>query len=180
VQAYVALLRGVNVGGKNRLPMKELAGLCEQAGLLRVRTYIQSGNVIFEATEAMARKASAALCAAIEARFGFRSPVIVRSADELAEVIGGNPFLQAGAAEGELHVAFLQDAPDAAQVASLDPNRSPGDEFRVIGREVYLRCPKGVGQTKLTNAWLDSRLKTISTGRNWRTVRTLLEIAQAL
>jgi len=104
--------------------------------------------------------------------------VILRSVEELAAVVRGNPFLQAGAAESELHVAFLQEVPEAARVAALDPNCSPGDEFRVIGREVYMRLPNRAGQCKLTNAWMDSRLATVSTGRNWRTVCALLEMAQ--
>jgi uncharacterized protein (DUF1697 family) len=81
-------------------------------------------------------------------------------------------------AENHLHVLFLADQPGAAAVASLDPDRSPPDAFVVRGREIYLRCPNGVGTTKLTNAWFDSRLATISTGRNWRTVLKLFELAK--
>jgi len=178
VANFVALLRGVNVGGKNLLPMKELSRMFEEAGCANVLTYIQSGNVRFSASPAKAAKLPGVISARIAERFGYRTPVILRSADELGETIHNNSFLQAGAPENHLHVLFLADRPDAAAIASLDPDRSPTDAFVVCGREIYLQCPNGVGNTKLTNAWFDSRLATISTGRNWRTVLKLFELAQ--
>lgn len=174
----MAFLRGVNVGGKNLLPMKELAGLCTASGCTQVRTYIQSGNVIFQAPQSQAGGLPVLIAQAITLRFGYRTPVILRSVEELGEVIRNNPFLQAGAAENWLHVLFLANLPDPVQVAALDPNRSPTDTFFVRSREIYLQCPNGVGNTKLGNAWFDSRLATISTGRNWRTVLKLFELAQ--
>jgi uncharacterized protein (DUF1697 family) len=175
---YVALLRGVNVGGKNILPMADLSRMFEEAGCAGVRTYIQSGNVRFSASQAKAAKLPSLIAARIAEQFGHRTPVLLRSAEELGETIRNNSFLQAGAPENHLHVLFLADQPDPGAVASLDPDRSPPDAFVVRGREIYLRCPNGVGVTKLTNAWFDSRLATISTGRNWRTVLKLLELAQ--
>jgi uncharacterized protein (DUF1697 family) len=177
--SYVALLRGVNVGGKNLLPMKQLAGLFEQAGCASVRTYIQSGNVLFRAREQQAAKVPSLVSEAIAAQFGHRPPVLLRSSEELAQTVRANPFLPAGEYEKFLHVMFLESHPEAVRIASLDPDRSPPDTFVVRGREIYLRCPNGAGGTKLTNAWFDSRLATISTGRNWRTVLKLLELAQA-
>jgi uncharacterized protein (DUF1697 family) len=177
VPAYVALLRGINVGGKNLLPMKDLVSLFEEAGCAAVRTYIQSGNVIFQASPAKAGKLPALIANGIADRFGHRPPVLLRTVDELAETIRHNPFLQAGASENWLHVLFLAGQPDAKSVASLDPDRSPPDRYLVRGLEVYLQCPNGVGNTKLTNAYFDSKLATISTGRNWRTVLKLFELA---
>ena len=177
---YVALLRGVNVGGKNLLPMKLLVPLCEQAGCSRVRTYIQSGNVVFEATSKQAGQVGTAIATAIEGQFGFRSPVIVRSADEFDDIITHNPFLKTDSPEPWLHVMFLQTRPDPGRVAALDPDRSPPDKFEVRGREIFLACPNGVGQTKLTNAWFDSKLATVSTGRNWRTVCKLRDMAREI
>ena len=175
---FVALLRGVNVGGKNLLPMAELSRMFEEAGCANVLTYIQSGNVRFSASQAKAAKLPGVISARIAERFGYRTPVILRSADELGETVRNNSFLHAGAPENHLHVLFLADQPEAAAIASLDPDRSPPDAFVVRGREIYLQCPNGVGNTKLTNAWFDSRLATISTGRNWRTVLKLFELAQ--
>ncbi len=174
---WVALLRGINVGGKNSLPMKELAAIFEKAGARAVVTYIQSGNVVFEAGAKEAAKLPAAVGAAIAVRHGFSSPVVLRSEAELRAVAESNPFLVAGESEELCHVAFLAARPAAKLVSALDPDRSPGDRFAVVGREVFLHCPKGYGQTKLTNQWLDSKLATVSTVRNWRTVRKLLELA---
>jgi uncharacterized protein (DUF1697 family) len=178
VPNYVALLRGVNVGGKNLLPMTDLARMFEEAGCTSVRTYIQSGNVRFSVSQSKATKLPGLISGRIADQFGYRTPVLLRSAAELEETIRNNSFLHAGAPENHLHVLFLADQPDAAAIASLDPDRSPPDAFVVRGREVYLRCPNGVGGTKLTNAWFDSRLSTISTGRNWRTVLKLFEMAK--
>ena len=174
---HVALLRGVNVGGKHRLPMRDLAEMFRDAGCADVRTYIQSGNVVFAAGAALARRVPGIVGDAIERRFGFDTPLVIRTAGELAEIVRRNPFVKAGADPATLHVAFLRDRPGRAQIAALDPGVSPPDEFRVNGREVYLRCPNGVGRSKLTAPYFDTRLKTVSTARNWRTVLALLDMA---
>ena len=172
---HAALLRGINVGGKNKLPMKSLTELFVEAGCSDVRTYIQSGNVVFSAPDRIARRISVLISGAILARFGLRVPVVTRTAAELREVVRNNPFLRAGADAGTLHVAFLATLPDPSKLAVLDPKRSPPDAFAVRGREIYLHCPNGMGRTKLSNAYFDSKLGTISTVRNWRTVLHLLE-----
>ena len=173
----VALLRGINVGGKNKLPMKELAALFVDAGCEEVRTYIQSGNVVFRTGSAAGEEISSIISASILERYGYQVPVITRTAGELQEIMEANPFVEAGAETDKLHVMFLAALPDSASVESLDPTRSPGDEFMVLGREVYLHCPNGVARSKLTNSYFDSRLSTTSTSRNWKTVRKLLELA---
>jgi uncharacterized protein (DUF1697 family) len=176
---HVALLRAINVGGTRLLPMKALVELCTTAGCGEVQTYIQSGNVVFSAPKPLVAKFPGVLAAAIHKKFKIEVPVVVRSAEDLARVEQNNPFLRKGIDPDWLHVAFLADAPTAEQVASLDPARSPGDEWVVVGRDIYLHLPNGAGQSKLTNQYLDSRLKTVSTVRNWRTVLKLLEMAQA-
>ncbi len=176
--SYTALLRSINVGGKNKLPMKDLTALFEAAGAKRVRTYVQSGNVVFEASTAVARGMPKRITAAIEHAFGYQVPVVVRTAKELARIVDSHPFVTVDADPKKIHVAFLADEPTADQIASLDPNRSPGDVFVVHGREVYLSFPNGVGRSKLTNRYLDRQLGTMSTLRNWRTVLALLELAR--
>jgi uncharacterized protein (DUF1697 family) len=171
---FVALLRGINVGGKNKLPMKDLVAMFERAGCVTTRHYIQSGNVVFAAPPALAAKIPAVVEAAIAKGFGLRVPVVVRSEKELRAVAAGNPFLDAGVDADALHVMFLADAPSRAAIASLDPDRSPPDRFVVKGREIYLACPNGIGRTKLGNAWFDAKLGTTSTARNWRTVLKLV------
>ncbi len=175
---HLALLRGINVGGKNMLPMKELRDMFTAAGCDDVRTYIQSGNVVFRADPNIIAPLADAVTAQIAARFGYRVPLVVRTAEEVGEVISHNPFIAVGAAEETLHVLFLAGRPKAAHVDALDPNRSPPDEFAVRGQEIYLRLPNGAGRTKLTNAYFDAQLATISTGRNWRTVTTLFALME--
>jgi uncharacterized protein (DUF1697 family) len=176
---HVALLRGINVGGKNLLPMAELARVFVAAGCGDVRTYIQSGNVVYRAQPALAARVPDLVAQRIARDFGLKVPVVTRSAAELARVATSNPFLRAGADTKELHVAFLAETPAKTAVAALDPRRSPPDELRVAGREVYLHLPNGVARTKLTNAYLDSTLGTTSTLRNWNTVLKLFELASA-
>jgi uncharacterized protein (DUF1697 family) len=175
---HIALLRGINVGGKNILPMKDLSAMFVAAGCRDVATYIQSGNVVFGAPAAALKKLPAAISAKIADDFGYRVPVIVRSHEELSVVVRGNPFLKPDSDQKILHVAFLADVPGPNAITKLDPDRSPPDRFAVIGREVFLHLPNGGGNTKLTNAWLDSKLSTVSTVRNWTTVLKLHEMTR--
>jgi uncharacterized protein (DUF1697 family) len=131
---HVALLRGINVGGKNKLPMKDLVALFEAAGCKNVVTYIQSGNVVFDATAAVAKRISDVIAQAIDETFGLRVPVVTRTAVELAAVPANNPFGSHDLAT--VHVMFLQTVPDADAVAGLDSERSKGDTFVVHGREI--------------------------------------------
>ena len=177
--ANVALLRGINVGGKNKLPMADLAAMFREAGCDDVRTYIQSGNVVFRAGPELAGDISSLISASIVNQFGYSVPIVTRTASDFQEIVQANPFAEIGAEANKLHVMFLADMPDRARVDALDPNRSPGDEFAVLGREVFLHCPNGVARSKLTNAYFDSSLSTTSTSRNWRTVGKLLEMVTA-
>jgi len=171
----VALLRGVNVGGKNKLPMRDLADMFATAGCENVRTFIQSGNVIFTASRKVSARLAAVVAEGISERFGYRTPVILRTLQELREVVSNNPFPQG---EERLHVMFLKERPSAERVAALDPKRSAPDAFIVRGADVYLHLPNGAGVSRLTNAWFDSKLTTVSTLRNWRTVTKLLALME--
>jgi uncharacterized protein (DUF1697 family) len=171
---HVVLLRGLNIG-KRRFPMADLVRLIEAGGGRDARTYIASGNAVCLLPPEQVSTFAAALADTIEARFGFRSPVVVRSHAELQATVDGLPFVDAP--EEELAVAFLADTPSADRVAGLDPHRSRGDQFAVVGRDVYLHLTRGFAETRLTNDWLDRSLATVSTARNWRTVLTLLAMA---
>jgi uncharacterized protein (DUF1697 family) len=119
---------------------------------------------------------------AILKRFGLQVPVVVRSAEELSAAAEANPFLEKRAKAVDvdrLHVAFLAREPERKRVEALDPRRSPPDEFIVRGRDIYLHLPHGVAKTKLTNAYFDSKLATVSTMRNWRTVLKMVDLTQA-
>ena len=174
-RTHALLLRGVNVGGKHRLPMSALAELVIGLGGEMVKTFIQSGNVVCRLSPEAASRVSVGLAAAIQAGFGFSSPVIVRSTEALRAAVAAYPW---DVPEEQRYLAFLADLPDPERVAALDPNRSPGDRFQVIGADVHLHLPNHVADTKLTNAWMDSRLKTVSTGRNWRTTLAILSLLE--
>jgi uncharacterized protein (DUF1697 family) len=158
--------------------MLVLVRMLEDAGCTDVRTYIQSGNAVFEADARCAAGLAAELTKAIAKKLDLRIPVILRSATELQAVARRHPFLQTAKSTDFLHVIFLADRPTAARVAALDPNRSPPDTFQVQGREIYVHCPQGAGRTKLTNAWFDTTLATVSTMRNWKTVLALADMTR--
>jgi uncharacterized protein (DUF1697 family) len=167
---YVALLRGINVGGKNLVPMKDLAAMF--TGCSDVSTYIQSGNVVFSTKNP--EKIPPLIAGSIKKKFKIEVPVIVRSHDELAKISQSCPFDDVD----HVMVMVLAHSPSASAVKALDPKRSPTDQFAVKGREIFLHCPNGYGNSKLTNAWFDSKLSTVSTGRNWRTLQKLLGLTQ--
>ncbi len=179
VSIHIALVRGVNVGGKNKLPMADLRAIFAIAGCEAVETYIQSRNVVFEAEAALAARVPTLIASGIEERFGYRVPVVVRALNELRDVVTANPFLDSVDDTKTLHVAFLPETPDGDRVALLNPDRSPPDAFTVRGSEIFLHCPDGLARTKLTNSYFDSKLAATSTVRNWRTVLTLLTMAEA-
>jgi len=156
--------------------MKDLADLFAKAGCREVRTFIQSGNVIFSADPERSATLPGVITAGITERFALKVPVMLRTTAQMAQVVHDNPFIQEGADQNSLHVMFLADQPSAQMVEKLDPDRSPPDLYIVREREIYLRLPNGAGNSKLTNAYFDSKLATISSGRNWRTVTTLLEL----
>jgi uncharacterized protein (DUF1697 family) len=174
--SHLALLRGINVGGTNKLPMKDLAGFFTEAGCTEVSTFIQSGNVIFRADQRTLKGLHARITQRITEQFGYRIPVMLRTAQELADAVANNPFLTPVADDNCHYLMFLADEPGADDVRSLEPDRSPGDEYFVRGRDVYMYLRTGAAHTKLTNAWFDRKLKTVSTSRNWRTVLKLREL----
>ena len=171
-------MRSVHVGGKHSLPMTALAALFTESGCGEVRTCIQSGNVLFTSGTALARRIPALIAAGISKRFGFEAPVVTRTAAELAAIAKNNPFLRDGPDPKALHVVFLADPPDRSRAALLDPDRSPPDRFVLRGGEIYLLCPNGVGQSRLTAQYFDSNLETTSTFRNWNTVLKMLELSR--
>ena len=168
---YVALLRGVNVGGARKLPMAELRTLLESIDLEDVQTYIQSGNVVFTAKKKVTPKR---LEAAIAEQFGIEPAVVLRTPEDLRSVVEHNPFPKADT--GQLHVGFMASEPPKKSVAGLDGGPFAPDEFVVRGTELYLHLPNGMGRTKLP-PYLDRRLKVPTTYRNWRTITKLIELA---
>jgi uncharacterized protein (DUF1697 family) len=178
VKTYVALLRGINVGGKNKVPMAGLRAALESLGFEEVVTYVQSGNVVFDAPSAKAAEVGARIEKRIAKDFGLDITVVLRTPAELRKVAAGNPFLKGGAETSKLHVVFLDRKPAAKAVSQLDPDRSPPDELSVRGREIYLHLPGGSARTKLTIDYFEKRLGVRATHRNWNTVTKLVELAE--
>lgn len=175
---YVSLLRAVNVGGRT-VPMAELRTLFEQLGHQDVVTYVQSGNVISRTSARSASAVERSVGEAITRAFGFDVDVLVRTPQRLRSVLGDNPFLARRGTRPDpktLHVTFLATAPDAARARAVDAKGFEPDEFRLIGREVYVCCPNGYGRTKLTTSWFERMLEVCATTRNWTTVAKLVEL----
>ena len=177
-----AFLRAVNVGGNNKLPMAGLRDLFATLGYAGPRTYVQSGNIVFAAgAEAKDHNQLAArIHDAILDEFGVRSPVILRSEPELAKAIAASPYAADEPDLTKLHIGFLADKPAAAKVQALDLDRSPGDEYCVIGSDVHFHYgAEGAGRSKLGAAWFDKALGTTLTARNMRTCQAVLAMLQS-
>jgi uncharacterized protein (DUF1697 family) len=170
---YIGLLRGVNVGGKNMIAMAELRRLFESIGYGNVRTFIQSGNVLFEGPAA---PSAHELEAAIASHFALTINVAIRTPRELRTVVASNPFPSVDASK--LHVGFFSATPSRDVVANLDHERFESEHFRVQGRECVLFLPNGTAQSKLPD-YLNRQLKVPVTIRNWNTVTRLLELAKS-
>jgi uncharacterized protein (DUF1697 family) len=181
---YIALLRGINVGGKNKIKMAELKRTLEAIGLGRVQTYIQSGNVLFESGEAEAPLRQR-IEAQIAADFGIQAVVVLRTAAELERIAANCPFSAEDIAEAEaasdtesLYVALLLEAPAPERVERLSAYSTPDDRFQLAGRDVYMLFSFSVRDSKLA-AQLP-KLGVPATVRNWNTIRKLVELAQAM
>lgn len=169
VPRQIALLRGVNLGGHNKVEMSRLRTLVEQLGYSDVRTYVNSGNVVFSGR----RRSEEDLETAIEDEFGFEVPVVLRSRDELADVVAANP-LAAVATDPARHVVFFC-AGDAS--TDLDAADFTPETFAIRGREVYLWAPAGFSRSALARLLANESVGGKSTARNWRTVEKLLALA---
>lgn len=176
---YVALLRGINLGARNKVSMADLRDLFDSLGAEDVATYVQSGNVVFKSRSGSRAELIEAIEQRIRSDLGLSVTVLLRTKAELAKVLRGNPFVESGRDQTKLHVTFLADRPDRARVRDLEGREFGADEHRVVGREVYLHCPNGYGRTKLNNAYFEKQLGVAATTRNWKTVTNLVELASA-
>jgi uncharacterized protein (DUF1697 family) len=176
--SFVAMLRGINVSGSKPVRMEALRGSFEALGFKNVRTYVQSGNVVFEAKAPAATPLGPKIVARIKRDFGFDVPVLVLGAGEVGRIVDENPFLkQRGVDLAKLHVTFLAATPAAAGLKKMEGVSSGRDAFRCQGTTIYLHCPDGYGNTKLSNNAFERALGAAATTRNWKTVTTLAAIA---
>lgn len=177
---YIALLRGINVSGQKIIKMDSLRSMFESMGFHRVRTYIQSGNVIFEADENDVAKLIQAIETEITRVFGFEVVVMMRRAEELEAVVKENPFADIQLSEGEkIYVSFLSEEPEAEAVEQLLTYTSDVDEYRLMSREVYILCRKNYGKSLFSNNFLEKKLRVSTTTRNLDSVNTIAEIGRS-
>ena len=173
---HVAFLRGINLGGSRRVPMKELRAALEEAGYGEVRTLLQSGNVVLT-SEAEPAALEHDLSTLLRETFGFDIAVVVRTRDELADVIARDPFGDEANDPARYQVSFLSAEPEAAEAQELEAADVAPERVAVLGREVFAWHPDGIGRSELAKLITDRRLGVEVTARNWRTVTKLLEIA---
>lgn len=175
---YIALLRGINVSGSNLIRMEALKTSMERIGLISVRTYIQSGNLVFEYPQTSNSELESLLSTAILNDFGCKVPVLVKNGMEFQEAIAENPFIPGSQTQIEtLHITFLSGVPQNELLDKILPLKDSSDEANIIENRIYLNCPNGYGRTKFTNTYFEKKLKQIATTRNWKTMLKLQEMA---
>ena len=177
----VSLLRGVNVGGYNQVSMEKLRALYATLGFEDSRSYIQSGNLVFWTKKSDLPSLAKTIEQAIEKKFGVRSSVILRTADEMRDVVAKNPFAnRADVPPNKLIVTFLASDPGAAARKTVLAIPADPEEVCAEGRELYIYFPNGMGRTKLPMARIEKMLGTPGTARNWNSVLKLLAMSEEL
>lgn len=177
MDTYIALFRGINVGGNNILPMLELVAVLEDIGLSNIKTYIQSGNVVFQGKKINNVELSQKICAEIEKRRGFVVQVIILDINELKNAIASNPFAGTEAEPNALHFFFLSSLPENPDLKALESIKKESEQFRLIDKVFYLYAPEGVGRSKLAMK-VEKTLGVAATARNWQTVGKIMEMAK--
>lgn len=174
---FIALFRGINVGGKNLLPMGQLVPLLEALGLQNVSTYIQSGNVVFQSVELDPADLAERIQSAVHESHGFTPQVFVLGVDELERAVRANPYPEAEPEPKSLHLSFLETRPQHPDLDVLEGLKLDSERFELRGEVFYLHAPEGIGRSKLAGR-VERALGVSATGRNWRTVCRILEMAR--
>jgi uncharacterized protein (DUF1697 family) len=177
LKTYIALFRGINVGGTNVLPMKDLVARLENLGSQNVKTYIQSGNAVFQNKEEDASLLSNKIRAAIKKSHGFEPQVLLLEPEEIERAIESNPFPEAESEPKTLHIFFLATMPKDLDLGALESIKSERERFALEDRVFYLHAPEGIGRSKLA-ANIEKLLGVSATTRNWRTVRKVMAMVE--
>lgn len=173
----IAVLRGINVGGNRKILMADLKELCSNLGWKNVESYIQSGNLAFQATKP-ALQLENELEQAIKTKYGYDVPVIVKTADELIHAVDQNPFNITDINPKQLHIVFLKELPAEQQLNDIKKITHHPDEFCIIGKNVFLNCVGKYHQSKLTHSFFEKNLGVKATARNWKTMMKLVEMSK--
>lgn len=178
LETYISILRGINVSGQKMIKMPELVKMYESLNFKKVKTYIQSGNVIFQDKKTNCQDLEKKISKQISTDFHFEVPVLVKMKKELINVLENNPFVNNRKEDiTKLHVTFLSEDPELADLEKIKNGQYNGDEYIFFGKTIYLFCPNGYGRTKLTNNFFENKLKVVASTRNWKTINQLVEIA---
>lgn len=177
MKTYITLLRGINVGGNNILPMKDLVALLEKVGAHRVKTYIQSGNAVFLHNTENASQLSSKISAAIKESHGFEPRVFLLDLVEMEQAMAANPFPEAESEPKALHLYFLAAAPQNPDLKMLESLRQDNEQFKLVDKLFYLYAPDGIGRSKLA-ARVEKALGVAVTARSWRTVCEIMVMAR--
>jgi len=178
MHTYISILRGINVSGQKLIKMDALKSMYTNLHFENVKTYVQSGNVIFRAKNNDPKILERSISSQIKADWGFEVPVIVLDAVSLKTIIEDNPLAKDSLKDASfLHITFLSDPPAKFDKESILAKRQPNEEIVFTSKAIYLYCPNGYGKTKLNNNFLESKLKVTATTRNWKTTNELLKLA---
>ncbi len=177
---YISILRGINVGGQKKVKMADLKDLYQSLNFNDVKTYIQSGNVVFQCQDSSPSKLREKIENKIKEVFDFHVPVLIRTKDEIQKIIEDNPFKKEDIKH--LYVTFISDSPVEKPVKEklikeANKIKNESEKLSISEREIYLYLPNGYGKTKLSNDFFERKLNVSATTRNWRTVNRLLDIA---
>jgi uncharacterized protein (DUF1697 family) len=177
----ISILRGINLGGRNTVKMDDLRKLFIDLGFINVRTYIQSGNIIYQSKKLTSKQVNEVIESNIKRRFGFDVPAVTLQLEELTEICRSNPFTKDNTKDTSfLHVTFLSARPKAGDINKIKEQDFKPDEFREGGNVIYVYCPGGYGRTKLSNSFFEKKLKVTATTRNWKVTNELLSIAKEI
>lgn len=179
MKTYISLLRGINIGGHKKIKMDSLRENFSSLGYSNIKTYIQSGNILFSSKEEDKTKLEKEISSMIMDKYGFDVPVLVLNSDDLNEVITNNPFANSINHKKEfIHITFLSNEVKEINYKEIESKKESEDEYKIINKTVYLYLPKGYGNTKIHNNFFEKLLKTQATTRNWKTCLELLEMSK--
>lgn len=179
MQTYIALFRGINVGGNNILPMKELRVILEKLGTKEVKTYIQSGNVVLNHKEKNTKTLSSKIKAAIKKSHGFEPKILLLKKKDVEKAVASNPFPEGEEEPKTVHAFFLESKPKNANFEKMDEIKTKTERYKLIDNVYYLYAPDGIGRSKLA-ARCEKLLDVPATARNWRTVKKILEMIKEI
>lgn len=179
MQTYISILRGINVSGKNIIKMESLKKMYVKLGFDNVSSYVQSGNIIFNRKPTDLSTLAKNISTCIQKEFRLEVPVLVFTSEQWKNIVKDNPFIKGKSKElSSIYVTFLASKPEKINQQEIQNKKQPEEEIFFSESAIYLYCPNGYGNTKLSNAFLENKLGVIATTRNWNTTLKLLEIAE--